>query len=83
MGEVTIQRRHLVLRDDILEFAKGSLARGWGGGCIGQGEDILRKREVWIFGILGVGAHDRGDGRSCPVTRFGHTGELVSWLLER
>jgi len=62
MGEVTIQRRHLVLRDNISEFAKGSLARGWGGGCIGQGEDFLRKREVWIFGILGVGAHDRPHG---------------------
>jgi hypothetical protein len=54
MGQVPVERRHLVLGDGILDRLKGGLLGLFGGGGIGELEDVLRQLEVGVLGELRI-----------------------------
>ena len=52
MSQVPVERRHLVLGDGILDRLEGGLLGLFGGGGIGELEDVLRQLEVRVLGEL-------------------------------
>jgi hypothetical protein len=54
MGQVPVERRHLVLGDGILDRLEGGLLGLFGGDGIGELEDVLRQLEVGVLGELRI-----------------------------
>ena len=70
MGQVPVQRRHLVFFDSILEVCEGCLLRGSRGKT--QAEDALCDCEVGVLRKLRLGTHD--ERRAGSWERFGAGG---------
>jgi hypothetical protein len=51
MGEVPVERRHLVFGDGILDRLERRLFGGLGSGGIGELEDALRQLQVRVLGV--------------------------------
>ena len=68
VGEVPVERGHLVLFDCCLYGGEGGLLTGFGGRGVGEGEDILGEGEDGVFEELGFG-HGGGGLVMCRVDR--------------
>jgi hypothetical protein len=69
MGQISIERSHLVLGDSILKSLYSGLLRIFSGITVCEGENVLRQRQQWPFRVLGVGTHDGGGRcrRECVI----------------
>jgi hypothetical protein len=94
MGQISVERSHLILGDSILKSLYSSLLRIFSGITVCEGKNVLRKRQQWPLRVLGVGTHD-GGGRcrrvcvivlcaECDIGRCLELGDddvIWCWLL--
>jgi len=65
VGEVAVERGHVVLRNSILNCLERGLLGGRGGSGVGELEDVLGQLQVRVLGELRV-AHGGWRGTSYP-----------------